>query len=192
MSRDDVPLVELSDGALLVLSGSDSAAFGEFYDRHIADVLRFFYRRTLCAETAADLAAETFAAAYASRRRFRDVGAPARAWLFKIAQRRLARAARGRAIEMKYRRRLGISRSEVDDESLERIEALVDLDPLRGALADAFGSLASTQADAVRLRVVEGLPFRDVAERLGCTEVAARVRVSRAMTQLATRLEVAL
>ena len=39
---------------------------------------------------AADLTAETFAAAHASCKRFRDVGAPAQAWLFTIAPRQLS------------------------------------------------------------------------------------------------------
>jgi DNA-directed RNA polymerase specialized sigma24 family protein len=37
--------------------------------------------------------------------------------------------------------------------------------------------------------VVDELPYDEVARRLGCSEGAARVRVSRALTRLAETLE---
>lgn len=43
--------------------------FGRFYEEHARVLLRYFYRRTADAEVAADLCAETFAAALASRSR---------------------------------------------------------------------------------------------------------------------------
>jgi RNA polymerase sigma-70 factor, ECF subfamily len=66
-----------SDGDLLRRSTRDPEAFGAFYDRHAVTVLVYFQRRTACAESAADLTAETFATAFRSRRRYRDTGAPA-------------------------------------------------------------------------------------------------------------------
>lgn len=83
-------LSELTDAALLDAAATSSDAFGTFYDRHAQAVLRFLYRRTDCAETAADLCAETFAAAFVQRRRFRDTGTTARPWLYGIAENLLA------------------------------------------------------------------------------------------------------
>ena len=54
----------------LLLSG-DAEDFGLFYDRYIDMLLGYFARRAGDPEVAADLTAETFAAALASRRRFR-------------------------------------------------------------------------------------------------------------------------
>jgi RNA polymerase sigma factor (sigma-70 family) len=147
-------------------------------------------KRTACAETAADLAAETFAAAFAARRRYRETGAPARAWLFKIAQRQLSRALRRGRVDERARRRLGVERISPDEESIERIEALTDLEPVRAAVRDAIGSLSPNLAAAVALRVGDDLPYAEVARRLGCSEAAARTRVARALSQLADRLEV--
>ncbi len=72
----------------------------------------------------------------------------------------------------------------LDDEHRERIEALADLTGVR----DALGQLPSGLADAVSLRVADELPYADVAARLGCTEPAARMRVSRGLAQLADLL----
>src|SRR5215211_2708893 len=98
-----------TDAELLTAARRDPAAFAAFYDRHAVAVLGFFARRTACAATAADLTAETFAQAYASRRRYRDTGDPATAWLFAIARHQLAGFLRRQAVDDRARRRLGIA-----------------------------------------------------------------------------------
>src|SRR5215204_1118454 len=81
----------LTDDALLC--SDDPEAFGVFYDRHVKVLLGYFARRTFSPEEAADLTAETFASALVARKRFKPGKAPATAWLFAIAARRLCRAA---------------------------------------------------------------------------------------------------
>ncbi|MDQ3986673.1 MAG: RNA polymerase sigma factor [Actinomycetota bacterium] len=179
----------LSDAELLKRSQSEPDAFGVFYDRHAKRVLGYLYRRTASAEMAADLTAETFAQALTSRNRFRPVGETAIPWLLKIAQRQLSRALRRRVIEDRARTRLGIQRIDLDDLSLERIEALIDFAPLSAAIREALASLPSSLADAVSLRVAHNLPYAEVARRLGCSEGAARVRVARGLSKLSARLE---
>ena len=73
----------------LLLSG-DAEDFGGFYDRYVDMLLGYFARRAGDADAAADLTAETFAAALVARKRFRAASAPAVAWLFGIAQHKLA------------------------------------------------------------------------------------------------------
>src|SRR3954447_11255173 len=98
--------VELGDDALL-LSG-DPEDFGCFYDRYVDTMLAFFQRRTQDPEVAADLTAETFAAALVARRRFRRGGASPAAWLYGIAQHKLADHWRHGHAEDRMRRRLGM------------------------------------------------------------------------------------
>jgi RNA polymerase sigma-70 factor (ECF subfamily) len=181
---------EPSDGVLLAASVADVDRFGELYDRHVGAVLAFHHRRTGCPDTAADLTAETFAAAFTSRHRFRDTGAPARAWLFTIARRQLARYIRREQVATRARRRLGLDvEVTLDDADRERIEQLVDFAPLRAALGEALAAVPPTQAEAVALRVGHDIGYGEIAGRLGCSEGAARVRVSRALTRLAEMLE---
>ena len=78
---------QLSDEDLL--ASGQSEHFGCFYQRHVREVLGYMMRRTGDAEAAADLTAETFAAAIVARRRFRPGVAPAGAWLLAIAHRKL-------------------------------------------------------------------------------------------------------
>jgi RNA polymerase sigma-70 factor (ECF subfamily) len=78
---------------------------------------------------------------------------------------------------------------DLDDESRERIEELEDLRRAKGRLGDAMNRLSPKLAEAVELRVGSELPFAEVASRLGCSEAAARARVSRALSRLAEELE---
>ena len=180
---------ERSDTELLLASRAEPVAFVELYRRHAEDVLRYFARRTLDPEAAAELTAETFAEAYASRRNYRDTGANGVAWLYGIARHQLGRFFRTGQIDAAARRRIGISRDALPADDYERIEELVDLAPIREALVDALETLAEDQRDALRLHVIDGLGYTEVAKRLGCAEAAARQRVSRGLRRIAMVLQ---
>ena len=180
---------ELDDAELLTLSRTRSEAFAELYRRHAQDLLTFFVRRTLDPEVAAELTAETFAQAFASRSRFRDRGHGGAGWLYAIAKHHLARYYRQGAVDRRARARLRMPRREISPEDHERIEELIDLREVRSAISQAFASLSSEQREAMTLRVVDGHTYEEVARRLQCTEQAARARVSRGLRRLAGLLE---
>ena len=153
-------------------------------------LLAYFVRRTLDAQVAADLTAETLAEAYASRRRFRDRGdGSASAWLYAIAARKLARYLRRLRVEDAARRRLGMERIELGADDVERIEALIDFERVGREVRDAFDALRTDQREALRLGVIEGRSYREMAAELGCTEETARARVSRGLKRLAAQLD---
>jgi RNA polymerase sigma-70 factor (ECF subfamily) len=173
-------------------AAGDMEAFAQFYDDNAESLLLYFQARTACPDTAADLTAETFAAVLDSLARYRPEAGSGRAWLFGIAHHQLTRYLRWRRIDSQARQRLGMATEILlDEESYRRIEELVDFDRMRHALDEGLSGLSPRLAAAVRLRVGEELPFSEVATRLGCTEAAARARVSRALRQLAADVEVA-
>ncbi len=153
---------ELSDTELLLAARHDTAAFASLYRRQATGLLRYFYLRTADAQTAADLTAETFAEAFASRASFRDEGGSAAAWLYGIARHQLGRSLRRNRVSEKYRSRLGMERLAIDDVSIERMEALIDLAPLAARLAEELAALPAGQADALRLRVGLGQSYAAV------------------------------
>jgi RNA polymerase sigma-70 factor (ECF subfamily) len=77
----------------------------------------------------------------------------------------------------------------VNDDDYDRIEELVDLERFGEALAEAMSALPEEQREAVRLRVVDGRSYREVAAEVGCTEPTARMRVSRGLRRIASVLE---
>jgi len=174
----------MPDGDLIRLAQAQTEAFAVFYDRHVYDVLRFLYARTDDSQTAADLTAETFAKALASLATYHDRGVEPKAWLFGIAKHELSHYWRWRRVDARARQRLGIERLQLDDTSIERIEDLVDFEEERASLRAAMSSLPRSIAQAVHLRVELELAYPEVARRLGCSEGAARVRVSRGLSRL--------
>lgn len=178
-----------SDSELLTVSATEPGAFAVLYRRHAEDLLRYFARRTLDPEAAAELTAETFAQAFASRARYRETGANGVAWIYGIARHQLGRFFRSGRVLRDARRRLGMPERELPPADYERIEDLVDFAPIRGAIEEALLTLGEDQREALRLRVIEELPYDEVARRLACSELTARQRVSRGLRRLALMLQ---
>ena len=176
-----------SDARLLKDSGRDADAFGVFYDRHAHEVASYFTHRTADSSLAADLTAETFAQAFASRRRYRDTGDPTTAWLFTIAVRQLNEFFRKERVSTKHRNRLGVRRVAVADD-FDRVDDLDELRQRLPGLRHALNCLTATSAEAVTLRVGHGWSYTQLAEHLQCTPGSARVRVSRALHDLEHQL----
>ena len=167
-----------------LLTARDAASFERFYVRHVDAVLAYFSRRTHNAELSADLCAETFAAALASRHRFRPGVAPATAWLFGIAAKKLADAQRRGYAEMRARRRLSMERIALSDEDVARIEWLGQSDDAQLQLE----RLAPDQRAAVRAHVIDERPYGEIAVELDTSEAVVRKRVSRGLAAMRTRM----
>lgn len=178
-----------SDAELILASQRDPKAFRELYDRWAEQLLGYFYRRVMNAEVSADLLAETFAVAYQKRGRFRDGGVPGSAWLYGIARKELSHYFRRQRVELRTVERLGIQMPTLDDESATAIACLVDGLERRAGLCDALSKMSPAEREAVELRVVAELDYREIAGRLNCTEGAARVRVHRGLARLSKLME---
>jgi RNA polymerase sigma-70 factor (ECF subfamily) len=164
--------------------------FVALYRREADLVLRFCARRVLDPETAVDLCAETFAQAFRGRRSFRgSTEVEARAWLLTIARRQVGRYLKKGVLDRRARHAIGLQTPLLQDGDAEEIERLAGLVPLRSALAEELSRLGGDQREALRLRIVEDLPYPQVASALGVTEATARARVSRGLRALAAALE---
>jgi RNA polymerase sigma factor (sigma-70 family) len=163
--------------------------FERFYRHHSESLLVFFARRTLDADLALELTAETFAIAYAKRARFRgSTPEEAAGWLYAIGRNQLNRFHRSGAVSRRYLSRLGLEVPAYTDGDLERVERLADLGGMRQAVGAHFGDLPRGQRDAIQLRVVEERSYDEVAARLSISEETARARVSRGLRTLRSKL----
>jgi RNA polymerase sigma-70 factor, ECF subfamily len=168
-----------TDAELLAAACTDASAFRAFYERYAERVYGYHLRRAREPHAAHDLTAETFAQAWFARRRFRDrAGGTAAPWLFAIARNVLVDSVRRRRLERSACERLGLAPQaapEPDETWLEGLD-------------EALDELPPSQAEAVRLRVVDELEYSDIARSLGTTPAAARVRVHRGLSSLRNRL----
>jgi RNA polymerase sigma-70 factor (ECF subfamily) len=180
---------ELDEDSRLLLASHDPGAFAMFYRRNRDPLLAWIYRKTFDAEVAADLGAEVFARVIEKRSEFDVTRGPARAWLWGVAAYEVRRWAREGATAERARRRVGVPVLHVDEDAIAYIESLVDLRPTLPHLRSHFMALPTGERRALELRIVQELPYEEVAVRLGCTRGAARVRVSRGLARLRRLLD---
>src|SRR4051794_5641055 len=134
----------------------------------------FVRRRVSTDAEAEDVTAEVFADAVAGLERLTDDdGPPALAWLYTVAKRRLADAARRDA------RRLAEAPAPA---------AEYGPDVARSIRRALDGLPAGPRAVGV-LKLIERPRFAEIAERLGLSEAACKMRCSRGLESLRERLE---
>ena len=167
--------------------------FEELYRSMAQNTLVFFTRRTADPEIARDLWAETWARAYESRMRFRGTTRGEReGWVMGIGRKVLASYYKRGAINRRAMRRLELERPPLSDADLERLERAAGLQMLRDELGRALASIPGPQQEALRLRIVDGHSYTEVARRMGVSEEAARARVSRGLRTLASSIDIGL
>jgi RNA polymerase sigma factor (sigma-70 family) len=166
---------------------SDAQLFGsaegfrELYDRYSLRIYRFQLGRTRNADAALELTAETFAQAWLSRARFRDLAdGSAAPWLYAIARHVLVASVRKRRIERHAVERLGALLRPDEQEIVPSQLWLEGLD-------EAIAELPADIRRALELRVVDELAYDDVAREMQTTAGAARVRVHRGLSALRSR-----
>jgi RNA polymerase sigma-70 factor (ECF subfamily) len=174
-----------TDRELLACTPQRAQAFGEFYGRHERRLLSYLVRRVGSAELAADLCAETFAAALEAR----CAGAPVPdvpvAWLFGIANHKLADGARRLRVEDRARRALAMRAVALTRGEISDIERLCD----EAEAESLLDGLATDQRAALLAHVIDEQTYRDIALGLRCSESVVRKRVSRGLAELRLRIE---
>ena len=145
MARTD----ERADAELLASTARDAEAFATFYRRYAETILAYFINRTQRSEIAADLTAETFAAALAGASKFRSEGENAAGWLFGIARNKLIDSLRRGSVEDRARRELGLEPLLLDDSEIEAVERRLDFEMHEAWLRDLLASLPASQRDAI-------------------------------------------
>jgi RNA polymerase sigma-70 factor, ECF subfamily len=161
-----------------------SADIEELYRAHARPIAGYLMRATGDPEVAADLTAETFAAALLSRGRYRaDMGAPT-TWLYAIAAHKLKDWRRSGYAEDRARWRLRIERPALDEADVAEFTRLAD-EVRADALLD---ELPADQRSALRARVLDERAYDEIAVAEGISEAAVRQRVSRGLSCLRQRI----
>jgi RNA polymerase sigma-70 factor (ECF subfamily) len=176
------------DAALLsAIAGRDGAACAVFYRRHIPTVLAYLLRETRDREIAADLAAEVFAAVLLAAGRYAPEGESATPWVIGIARNKLLMSLRRGRVEVRARQRLGFQAVALDDDDLERVERIA----LGGGgrLVELVETLPEDERIAVRSRVLDERPYREIAREMRCSELVVRKRVSRGLARMREQLK---
>ena len=176
---------EPTDADLIGASFDEPRRFEAVFERHF-DVIRRYLQRRVGKETGDDLAAETFAQAFTSRRRY-DVSRPdARPWLFGIASNLLRHELRSeRAQFAAYMREASLLQASVEP----RFEEGADLARAIPHVAEALRGLEPHDRDVLLLIGWAGLTYAEVAVALEIPEGTVGSRFNRARRQVREALE---
>jgi RNA polymerase sigma-70 factor (ECF subfamily) len=166
----------------------DAQAFQELFKRLAPSVHRFFLQSFRCTTVADDLLQTTFFKLHRARADY-DCALPLRPWLFTIA-------ARVRLDEL--RRRYNAPPSTSEDELAQLVderdglaqtaESAAHLHDRQEAVHDALARLPEPQRVVIHLHRFEGMTFSEIANVLGTTAGAAKLRAFRGYEQLRRQL----
>jgi len=189
-----------TDPLLQRLRDRDPAALGEFLDRHRPQLLAYIDRQLGAPlrgkVESQDIFQEVSVSALNALPNTDLSGRDPFGWLCQLAEQRIIDA---------YRKFYGARKRAADREvaldapaGVDGQAALIDLLVLslttpsqacaRGErqlqLAGALETLPAEAREALRLRYAEGLPTREIAERIGKSDAAVRVLLSRSLSRL--------
>jgi RNA polymerase sigma-70 factor (ECF subfamily) len=177
---------EVTDASAIAASVDAPTAFAGVFERHHAAVHRYLARR-LGTDLADELAAETFAVAFAKRRRYDSSYADARPWLFGIATRLAQRHWRREERELRAYARTGVDPAAPSHD--EHVAARADSVAAAPALAAALAILSRDERDVLLLYAWAELAYPEIAAALSISPGTVKSRLHRARARVRRHLE---
>jgi RNA polymerase sigma-70 factor (ECF subfamily) len=169
-------------------AGGSRDAFDELVRRYQVQVVNLARAMTAGGSNAEDLAQEAFVRAWKGIARFRS-DSSFRTWLFGVAI-NVIRTDRSKQSRL---RRLFVSPAPVqDEEPLERGSVDDGIETplvMRDAIDRALAQLPGEMREAVVLRDIQGLEYREIAQALGVPVGTVESRIFRARQRLRPLLE---
>ena len=176
---------QLTDADLAARFRRDPQLFTEVHDRYFATIYRYVAGR-LGAQTAEDIAAETFLVAFDRRSSFDAARGDLRVWLFGITTNLVARHRRKEARHYRALARVGVTPAAEGHES--RVVASVTAERLMPQLATALSQLSKGERDVLLLVALGRLAYDEVAAALGISPGTVGSRLTRARKKLNSSL----
>jgi RNA polymerase sigma-70 factor, ECF subfamily len=155
----------------------DDASLEEGFRDHRDSVFRFLLRRTRHAERAEDLTQQVFLEAARDRPRIGAGEPPLLAWLYTVARRRY--------LDEKDR---PVPASLAESEVAATDDALQYGRQVAYAIRVGMQRLSPEHRDVLSRRLLEGVPFAELAARYGMTEGAVKMRFTRGLAELQREL----
>lgn len=163
----------------------DTNAFAQVYDFYFERIFRYLLKRTMSAETAYDLTADTFIKAFENFHKFQWTGISIKVWLYRIAINSLKN----------YRRRPDSSPlthaleghedlvHDVKEELKEVDKALFGDDEL-SKLSDAIATLKPEYQNVISLYYFDGMSQQEISEAMNRSVSSVKSLMHRAMTSV--------
>jgi RNA polymerase sigma-70 factor (ECF subfamily) len=170
---------DLEDELVRRACGGDGEAFGQLYELLGDRIYRYVYFRVTDEEMAEDLTSKVFLKAWEHLPDFKKGSSPFIAWLYTIAHNTL----------------IDHYRTDRQAAHLDEITSLPASDPLpdeqtdvrlqNDSLRRALQKLTPTQRDVITMKLIDGMPTDEIAQRMNKSEGAVRALQMRALHALA-------
>ena len=172
---------DLTDNALMLkVKKGDLDKLGLLYERHKKKLFGFFYNLGNNPSVSEDLVQNVFVRMLQYRTSFSGDGAFG-AWMFRMA----------RNVNYDYHKKASrtefsnnSSTVEIKDPMDDAINEGIEMEGNNALLRRAMAKLSEETRQLLVLTKYKGLRFSELAEVVGCSEGAAKVRVHRALNEL--------
>jgi len=186
----------LSDMDLAKSARVSREAFGELYERHVADIYRYVYYRVGSVEDTEDLTARVFARALKHIHNYNDRGLPFMAWLYRIAHNVVANYHRDShrhpsvpLDEMDLESGYTYASAHAEDDA-DAADLRIDNERERKRLIDAIRKLPEERQQLVVLKFVQQLQNIEIGQIMGRSEGAIKSLYHRTLAQLRELMQV--
>ena len=169
------------DVIVAVLDG-DTQAFAQLVRRYQRQLYRHAVSMVLAHDVAADMVQDAFVRAYANLRECRD-RSRFRAWLFQTLRHRCLDH-----LKEAQRRNVPLDAAASLADGAEGPAARAERLALRGDIVHALAQLPPDQREAFVMHYVDGMPYDAMADLLGTSTSAVKMRALRARERLSTLL----
>lgn len=194
--RDETPDANATntnetDADLAKRARTSREAFGELYERRVADIYRYVYYRVGSVEDTEDLTARVFARALKHIHNYNDRGLPFMAWLYRIAHNVVANYHRD------TQRHPSVPLDDVDletspyghadalqDDSADATDLRIDGERERTRLIAAIRKMSEERQQLVVLKFVQQLQNVEIGQIMGRSEGAIKSLYHRTLAQL--------
>jgi RNA polymerase sigma-70 factor (ECF subfamily) len=178
--HDSMAVASISDSEaqLVERAKREPEAMAQLYREHRLPIARYVLRRVADRGEAEDIVAEVFLTMVRCLPRYRQRGAPFRAWLYRLATDQIGRWAR--------RRRRRMVRQLNDEIGQQASAAQQDQAEL---LRLGLAALPARFQSVLSLHYLEELSIAEIAQILRCAEGTVKSRLCRGRDMLRTKLE---
>jgi RNA polymerase sigma-70 factor (ECF subfamily) len=165
---------------MLRVKAGDLDQLGLLFERYHQPLFGFFYQRSGNAALSQDLVQNVFLRVLRYRRNFRGDG-EFKAWLFHIA--RNVHYDNHRKKRIRHTDDVDEWKDQLADDGASQPQQLIRAEEVE-QLKTALRRLDPEKREVLVLAKLQGMPYREIGELLGCSEGAVKVRVFRALQEL--------
>ena len=162
-----------------------ASAVGELYDRYHESIFRYIWSRVSDQQLAEDLTGDVFTSMVLNLPKYRSVGSPFQAWLYRIARNLIIDHSRKASSRKELHLDEVINNSAGEEDPTQIVEDQMIVEEVQAVL----GELKPLKQDVIILRFIVGLSLKEVASILGRTISSIKVTQHRALKELRMKLE---